>query len=334
MSASHPNELVDALKAAGLVTTPAPSIRPLPGGVSSDIVLVEDGNRRFVVKRALAKLRVRDDWFADTSRNATEFRYFRRVGTIIPEAVPRILGGDPDAGWFAMDYLAGDFTDLKSRLMRGIAEPEHARRAGGVLGTIHGATWGDAAIAAEFDTWKNFHQLRVEPYLETSARRVPDLATFIFAEAASLERTRLALVHGDYSPKNLLVAPGRLVVLDAEVAWFGDPAFDTAFFLTHLHLKALRNAAAPSAFLALVPEFWNAYTAALGSRNNPDLEARTVRLTLCIILARVHGKSPVEYLTDPARQQFITTFVRTHLPNPPAAVRELTSTFSDAFDAR
>jgi hypothetical protein len=97
-------------------------------------------------------------------------------------------------------------------------------------------------------------------------------------------------------------------VLDAECAWFGDPAFDTAFLLTHLHLKALLH---PHA-LALVPAFWSAYVAACVQ----DLEERTVKLLLCLLLARVHGKSPVEYLSE-AQRAFITRFVLTHLPNPP-----------------
>ena len=318
-------KLVAALRQAGLVGAAAPVLTPLSGGVSSDIVDVDDGARRFVVKSALPKLRVRDDWFADVSRNRVEQAYLRRVGALLPLAVPRVLFADADAGWFAMEYFGAEFANWKVRLLEGSAEIEHARRAGETLGVIHRATWGNGDVAREFATWRNFHQLRVEPFLETTAQRVPDLAPQLLAEAARLKRTTLALVHGDFSPKNMLVRPGRLVLLDAEVAWFGDPAFDPAFLLTHLHLKALLNSTASGAMAELTREFWQAYVTGLGAVHaNTGLEARTTRLMLCLLLARVHGKSPVEYLSE-SRREFVVAFVRTHLPRPPAQLEAITA---------
>jgi len=339
-------DLLPHLQAAGL-TAGAVRVTPLTGGVSSDIVLVESSKGQVVVKTALEKLRVKDDWFADVSRNRVEQAFFEYAAPIIPESVPRILGGGD--GWFAMEYL-GDMPNWKTALLTGDADESTAQLAGNVLGRLHAASWLDDAARTRFDTLPNFHALRIEPYLLTTANRVPEVADLLRTEAARLAETKLALVHGDYSPKNLLVGPQRLIVLDAECAWFGDPAFDTAFLLTHLHLKALLH---PQA-IQLVPAFWSAYLAAFESpRERPGvrrssgafespsaseklqragalqdavaLEQRTVKLLLCLLLARVHGKSPVEYLTD-AQHAFITRFVLTHLPNPPP-LAELTASW-------
>lgn len=318
--------IIAALRAAGLVRTATPALRLLSGGVSSEILHIDDGDgRQLVVKRALAKLRVRDDWFADVSRNRVEQAYFCRVGEIAPGCVPRVLFSHATDGWFAMEYLGGDFANWKTLLLEKNPDPAHARRAGELLGRIHRATWGDAAVAREFATLENFRQLRLDPYLETAAARVPELAELLRAEKERLAGTALALVHGDFSPKNILLAPDRFVLLDAEVGWFGDPVFDTAFLLNHFFLKALLHAADPAPLLELVPAFWNAYALALGPQADAALESRTARLLLCLLLARVHGKSPVEYLTQTAQHAFVTDFVRAHLPRPPAQIAELTA---------
>lgn len=298
-------QLLAHLIQSGLAATDA-RLTPLPGGVSSDISLVESSSGTLVVKAALEKLRVKDDWFADVSRNRVEQNFFDYTAPIIPAHVPCILGRGE--GWFAMEYL-GEMPNWKTKLLAGEADESTANLAGDVLGRLHAASWLDEAARARFNTLPNFHALRIEPYLLKTAERVPEVAPILRAEATRLAETQLALVHGDYSPKNLLVGPQRLIVLDAECAWFGDPVFDTAFMLTHLHLKALLH---PHT-ISLVPVFWSAYTHVCGH----DLEERTVKLLLCLLLARVHGKSPVEYLSEPQKAH-VTRFVLAHLPHPPS----------------
>lgn len=301
----NPADLVAHLQAAGLIEGDA-RLTPLTGGVSSDIVLVQSSKGQMVVKAALEKLRVKDDWFADVSRNRVEQNFFEYAAAIIPESVPRILGGA--TGWFAMEYL-GEMPNWKSKLLVGDSDPGSAMLAGDVLGRLHAASWLDEKTGYRFDTLPNFHALRIEPYLLTTAARVPEVSGLLRDEAARLAQTRLALVHGDFSPKNLLIGQDRLIVLDAECAWFGDPAFDTAFLLSHLFLKALLH----PQVIRLAPGFWSAYSARCGH----DLEERTVKLLLCLLLARVHGKSPVDYLNE-AQRAHITRFVLAHLPNPPS----------------
>lgn len=288
--------------------------RPLSGGVSCDIWLLEEGGHRVVVKQALPKLRVKDDWYADVGRNATEQAYIRYVAGFRPDAVPGILHSDPGAGFFAMEYLGDGYENWKAQMLAGRADLATARRGGTLLGEVHRRSWGDAKLRADFDTTANFHQLRTESYLLTTGKRHPRLGELFDAEAARMEETRLCLVHGDYSPKNILVASDRIVLLDCEVAWYGEPAFDTAFLLNHLHLKALHNPAMRGEFLGLAAEAWASYREGLGGGLMGDLDARTARLLLMQMLARIDGKSPVEYLTDEKKRDAVRAFVGEHLP--------------------
>jgi hypothetical protein len=327
MTATGIEAILPALESAGLVEPGAAvDCTPLSGGVSSDILLVRPAGRdAFVVKRALAKLKVKDDWFADPGRNRAEQDWFAYVGRLAPAAVPRLLYRGPD--WFAMEYLGAGFVTWKSELLAGQTDHARARAAGGLLGRIHRASWGDAAVRALFSTAENFHALRIEPYLLTTGRRLPALRRLFETEAERLGATAVALVHGDYSPKNLLAGEGRLVAVDAEVAWFGDPAFDSAFLLTHLHLKAALYPAQRDAFLDLASTYWTAYRAAARPQADAALEQRVARLLLMIMLARVHGKSPVEYLS-PAQQALVTRFVNRLLPAAPAPLAEIASAWS------
>jgi aminoglycoside phosphotransferase (APT) family kinase protein len=330
--AMSPSDLLPHLRAAGLIAADeVPEVVPLKGGVSSDISLVRARDRRFVVKRALAKLKVKDDWFADPNRTRYEQAWFDYVARFAPAAVPRLLHRAGD--WFAMEYLDAGLVLWKDELLAGRAFTAHAAAAGSLLGSVHRASWQEPEAKKTFATGANFYDLRLAPYLVTGGQRLPQWREHFDAEASRLGRTELALVHGDYSPKNLMIGDGRLVVLDAEVAWFGDPVFDLAFLLTHLHLKALLHTGRTSVcreVLALVPAFWRSYCAALESRADGELEARTVRLLQLLLLARVHGKSPVEYLT-PAQQALVTQHVGGWLARPAATVAGFTAAWETAI---
>jgi len=304
------DDFLKLLRADGVVTTANAWLVPLTGGVSSEIYRVEDGSRIFVVKRALEKLRVQADWRADPGRNVYERLYLERVGQIVPGSVPRVLSAHD--GYFTMEWLGGDWENWKSRLLAGDCRVGDAAAAGRILGRIHRATFGDAALQREFDTTENFRQLRLDPYLQTVAGKHPGHRRLIETEIARIASTRECLVHGDYSPKNMLLSGDRLMVLDCEVAWFGDPAFDLAFLLNHLLLKALYHAPADKGLKTL---FTSAQKAYFGERNLADereFDNRTARILLLLLLARVDGKSPVEYLS-PDQQDKVRRFVLPHL---------------------
>jgi aminoglycoside phosphotransferase (APT) family kinase protein len=303
-------EMLERLRRDGVVTAPDARITPLTGGVSSEIYLVEAAAEKFVVKRALAKLKVHADWYADVSRNRHEWEYIAYVAGFLPGAVPALRFCSATGGYFVMEHLGGEFANWKQLLLAGHGDVAQARQAGGLLAGIHKHSFGDGAARRLFDTSKNFYELRLEPYLIATGKKHPALQAFFADEAARLAGTRECLVHGDFSPKNILLSPERMVVLDCEVAWYGDPAFDTAFLLNHFCLKALYHAPRATVLKPMVESFWKAYQAV---RPSSELDARTGRLLLLLLLARVDGKSPAEYL-DAGRQDLVRAFVREQLP--------------------
>ena len=280
---------------------------------------VEDDGRAFVVKRALAKLRVKDDWFADVQRNRYEHLYMERVAAFLPDAIPRVIHVNDDKGFFCMEWLGEGWANWKQNLLEGRCRVEEAREAGRILGVIHRQTSGDESARRSFDNTDQFFQLRLEPYLLTTGRRHPDLLAQFEAEAARIAATRECLVHGDFSPKNILVRDGRMIVLDCEVAWYGDPVFDLAFLLNHLHLKALHHAPAATDFEIMIASCRDAYFAErnLGPAQPAEMSRLAGRLLVMLMLARVDGKSPAEYLADqPKKQDFIRAFAIENLAEP------------------
>ncbi len=231
--------LLEMLRHDGVASGDA-HLQPLSGGISSDIFLIVDTGPLRVVKRALQQLRVVDDWIANVSRNDFEQRYLKYVSHFMPDSVPAVLASGN--GYFVMPYFDSAYANWKSCLLEGVARPEDAQEAGRFLSCVHEHSLNDLEAARQFDSEENFRQLRIDPYLLAVARRHPEIDTIIRAEADRLANWRECLVHGDYSPKNMLFNGHRLVVLDCEVAWYGDPAFDLAFLISHLLLKALFHA--------------------------------------------------------------------------------------------
>ena len=256
------------------------------------------------VKRALPRLRVAQVWEAPIERNRYEHLWMEAAGAAVPGAAPRILTADDQAGLFAMQYVEAPV--WKDELRMGRADSGFAAKVGASLAGIHSATAGRADIAARFATDAIFYAIRLEPYLVATGKAHPDLRQECDALVERTARTRQCLVHGDVSPKNILVGPSGPVFLDAECAWYGDPAFDLAFCLNHLLLKCLWVPGARAAFLECFDALSANYLRAVPF---PGIEQRTASLLPALLLARVDGKSPVEYLTEQDKQ-FVRGFAR------------------------
>jgi aminoglycoside phosphotransferase (APT) family kinase protein len=329
------NELriLDRLRQDGVVSRRAVS-KPLAGGISSDVFLIEDDGRRLVVKQALPCLKVEDHWPADTCRNRVEYEFLRYLGRVLPETAPKVFAVGKD--YFVMEYLGPEYENWKALLLRGDIEPRHAVQAGEILGSLHRSSFGNPELKSLFDTTPNFHQLRTDPYLLTTGRRHPDLREIFEQEALRLEQTRKCLVHGDYSPKNMLVGTGRLVLLDGEVAWYGDPAFDVAFLINHLLLKSLFHAPRNTELQPAIEAFLAKYheQRALEPAQKADLEATIAPLLLMLLLARIDGKSPVEYLTLEGKREFVRNLVRSELPSSRLSLEELISKWFVSLDSQ
>ena len=292
-------------------------IEPLPGGVSSDIARVVLAGREVCVKRALPRLKVQAEWRAPVARSRFECRWYETVAGLVPGAAPRILGDDTDMGLFAMEYLdARRYVLWKDKLRAGDADVADAANVGRRLGEIHRATADDAALAERFDSDAIFRAIRLEPYLEATAAVHADRGAALRGLAATTAATRRALVHGDVSPKNILIGAAGPVFLDAECAWFGDPAFDLAFCLNHLLLKCLWVPRSAEAFLGCFDALHDAYIAQVNWEARATFEARAAHLLPGLLLARIDGKSPVEYVTREQDKDAVRRVARTLLAAP------------------
>ena len=302
--------LVDALCRAGLIGRLAEaSFEALSGGVSSDIWKVTTPARTFCVKRALAKLRVAADWSAPVERNRYEVAWIRIAHGIVPGAVPEILHHDEAEMLCAMSYLdPADHRLWKSELREGRADLLAATEVGRRLGRIHAATANDPDLAEVFPRHDIFHAIRLEPYLEATAAAHPDLREVLFGLSRRTGETRIAMVHGDISPKNILLGPAGPVFLDAECACIGDPAFDIAFCLNHLLLKCLWNPVATLSYLAAFDALAQTYLQAVDWEPPEALQRRAAALLPGLLLARVDGKSPVEYITRDDQRDMVRRF--------------------------
>ena len=295
-----PNDILAVLRRAGLLEFGSePKGEPLTGGVSSDIWRVDLPMGAVCIKRALARLRVKADWRAPVERSGYEAAWMRIARGVEPSAAPELLFEDRAAGAVVMRYLPPDRYRLwKEALRAGEADPAFAAAVGARLVAIHAATAGRPEIAAAFPTDAIFHDIRLEPYLIATSRAHAALAPALQRLARRTATTKLALVHGDVSPKNILVGPDGPVLLDAECAWYGDPAFDLAFCLNHLLLKCLWTPTAAPDFLDCFDGLLRTYLEGVGWEPRQELEARAAGLLPGLFLARIDGKSPVEYVTD------------------------------------
>ncbi len=295
--------VLSALRRMGLVDADeTPPLQPLSGGVSSLILRVDTRRGSLCVKQALPELKVATHWSAPLSRNLAEVAWMREVSRYLPQAVPQILGEDPSSYTFAMQWLAPEQHPVwKSLLRDGVIDPALATQVAVQVATIHAYSAHRPELAAAFANDQNFFELRLDPYFVAASRVHEDCAPALARLVERTAATRLALVHGDISPKNILAGPAGPVILDAECACYGDPAFDAAFCLTHLLAKCLWRPEWTDVYLACFDAFANTYLERADWEPRAGLEARIAQLLAGIMLARVDGKSPLEYLDEAGR---------------------------------
>ncbi|MFK7733880.1 MAG: phosphotransferase [Pseudomonadales bacterium] len=316
---SLPRDIRHSLTKLGLIDAQSElSAVALSGGVSSDIWRVCLSEREVCVKRALAQLKVEKEWHVPVERNAYEVAWFQVVEEIAPHSIPKVIAHDIEAGVFVMEYLPDEHYPLwKTQLLASTIDAEAGKQLGATLARIHSATAFDESLRKRFSTDDLFHALRVEPYLLAAAEQNPDVASALNTLATQLMSKKIALVHGDVSPKNILLGPQGPVILDAECAWYGDPAFDLAFCLNHLLLKCIPCAAVSQDLLQCFDRLSESYLAGVNWEDPGECEKRIAHLLPALLLARVDGKSPVEYITSDVHQNRVRC-VATQLLREPA----------------
>lgn len=284
-----------------------PQVHRLTGGVSSNIVRIDIGKRSFCLKQALPTLKVAKLWNAPVERVFEEIAWLRTAALIAPLNIPVILGEDAQTGSFLMEYLPEDqYGSWKGALLRGDVVKGIAGQLGTILNQIHNRTAGDPKIVEAFDkpfNDQNIMAIRLDPYLRETGRQHSDRAPYFEGLVQSFIANKRCLVHGDVSPKNILIGPNGPVILDAECACYGDPSFDVAFLLNHLLLKAAYRPESSVAYSDEYSGFVEAYFSSINWEPKSDLEIRVARLLPALLLARVDGKSPVEYLNEQQRSK-------------------------------
>jgi Ser/Thr protein kinase RdoA (MazF antagonist) len=217
----------------------------------------------------------------------------------VPGAACPIVAADDVGHALVLGWLApADHPVWKEQLLAATVDASTATQVGTRLARLHSALrpWRD-----EFDESKPlFDALRRHPYLRVTAERRPEVAPALLALDARLADARQTVIHGDASPKNILVGPDGPVLLDAECASTGDPAFDLAFCANHLLLKAVHRPGDSARLLGAAEALTAAYLAGVDWEPPADVDARTAELLPALALARVDGLSPVEYLSEAA----------------------------------
>lgn len=337
-------QLIDAtnaaeyLRASGRVgKSDTVEVCELAGGVSNVVLLVTlpERGERFILKQARDRLRVKDEWLCPPERMWREIEVLEVCQRLLAAAargpgdiafaVPTLLWQDRANYLYAMTAAPSEHRTWKEQLLSAGANPDGrlAVACGQLLAALHGQSWREGAIAAQLADQTYFDQLRLDPYYRQIARVHPQLAPAIERLLESLDRHRLCLVHGDFSPKNLLVWPGRALLIDFEVGHFGDPAFDLGFFLTHLALKSVWAEGRAGLYRQLASDFWQAYRDSLSIYANEvelvSLEERAVLNLAGCMLARIDGKSPVDYL-NASQQQAVRERACRWLDNPPSSL--------------
>ena len=313
------------------------AVRELAGGVSNEVLYVsrpDQPGEDFVLKQARAQLRTPDPWFCGVERIWREVEVLRVCAELLdcdsmPESdnsqlvakTPRIIYEDRDNYAFTMTAAPSNHRVWKADLLAGRTEPEIAAACGRLLGRLHAGSWQNVEIERRLEDRKIFDELRIDPYYRTLARAFPgEDAAALQRLIASVWNHRRSLVHADFSPKNLLVYDGGLLLVDFETGHYGDPAFDLGFFLSHLMLKAAYQAPGFEPYLALTELFWKSYSDELAPKVDDEEQANLQRRAILNFAgcgwARLDGTSKIDYLSDPARREMFREFCRNLLHQP------------------
>ena len=326
-----PDEFALALRDLGLADSRPIFGEPLTGGVSSDIWRIDTAQGPVCAKRALPKLRVAADWQAPIERNVYEARWMQVAQQAVAGSAPRLLGQHRALGVLVMSYLP-DHALWKQLLRDGLADAATAAAVAGTLVRIHAYSAARPEMAADFPSQAIFYDIRLEPYLLATAKRHVDLAARLRELVRTTQSHALALVHGDVSPKNVLIGTPGPVLLDAECAVWGDPAFDLAFCLNHLLLKCLLNPAASDRFLACFAQLSRAYLSGVDWEPPARLEQRAAHLLPGLLLARVDGKSPVEYVSEESQREQVRRVARRLLFDPPHRLLQIAAAWRQELE--
>lgn len=293
--------LIPYLKLRGLIDKDSmPIVEVLTGGVSNIVFAVQQGAHDLVLKQALPELKVKTLWRADQRRAIVEAKAIQVYQKFTPQSVPNLIDYDPAEYTLVIARAPRLCTNWKEDLLAGNIQVPLASQLGEILGIWHRESAKDTPVLAQFSEDSLFEQLRITPFYRKISEVHTDITPRMTDLIDELGRDKCALVHGDFSPKNILVENNeKLIVLDFEVAHTGNPIFDLAFLLGHLLCKFFyfEKEIEQERIFQLAKTFLLSYEKTFGAKASPTL----IWHIAAIALARVDGVSLVHYLTEKSR---------------------------------
>ena len=289
----------------------------LVGGVSSDIWKINHDNKIICIKKSKKKLKVKQNWQAPVIRNMFEAFWNEEVYKFMPSIVPKVLYKNKKPYFFVMEYFDEQLYPIwKTKLLNNEIDYKFAISVSKYLNMIHNHFYNKASVFRKFDNMKIFEELRIKPYIKNLISNHKDLKNELESVSKSLSEKKITLIHGDISPKNILIKKNKPIFLDAECATYGDPAFDFAFCLNHLILKKIILKNSNRLLKKSYDNFIKIYLSNIKWENPSSFEKRVAKILPILILARIDGKSPVEYITSEKEKKTVRMFARNFIINP------------------
>lgn len=296
----------------------------LEGGVSSDVYKVETKTKLYCVKRSLPKLRVKKEWFADTKRLKYEYLWLKHCKKIIPQSIPDIYQFSARKDFLVLEYLnEKNYKNFKSMLLNKKIDLKIIIKISKDLFKIHKNSSNKYVKKIFSNNAKNFYDLRLDAYFNEVARVYPKLKNKINNIIKSYKENSSTLVHGDFSPKNMLVYNKTIKYIDAETCNYGDPAFDVVYFANHLLIKSIHIPLKERKFINCYEVFFNTYLNSLKATQKIKFFKRCVKMIPIMLLARVDGKSPVEYITKKKIKKKIRLLAFKLINDPPESLEKM-----------
>jgi 5-methylthioribose kinase len=290
--------VVAYLQSRGVISfTENATVEVLTGGVSNIVLAVQTQSKDLVLKQALAELKVATKWKADQRRAIVEAHAIETFHALSPDQVPALVDYDPEVFTLVLERVSHSATVWKSDLLDGVIYPEIGAKLGHTLATWHNFGRSSEVARKKFSEDLLFEQLRITPFYGTVAGKNPQLSPKIMSLVNELKSEKTTLVHGDFSPKNIMIGQERDVyILDFEVTHTGNPVFDLAFLTAHLLCKYFReeDPGKRESLRQTAHDFLKAYDAQSEIAHAPSLAWHTA----LIALARVEGTSLVNYLDE------------------------------------
>jgi aminoglycoside phosphotransferase (APT) family kinase protein len=309
------------------------SAEALAWGVSNIVIRIDrESDADFVIKQSRKQLRTQAQWFSQLERIWRELEVMQELQQLLPaRVVPRVLFEDRENYLFAMEAIAADHKVWKAELLDGRFEQDIARELGHFLSAIHRQSFLQERYRQQWGDWEIFDQLRIDPFYRFIVRSHPEIKGWVDDLISEMDAHRLCLVLADFSPKNILITEQQIHLVDFETAHFGDPVFDLGFFLSHLLLKAVHFQAEGTACVELAETFWDAYLSTdvvpplepgpeTAKMEEPQIGQRTIKHLAACMLARVDGKSTVDYLAGPSQQDQVRSFALSLILDPPESI--------------